>query len=413
MLKFIVVTLLVIPSLLFSQKIHEEPLTFEYVQLPLKPLDKTIKNYTSDVVLAYEEKVKAKKQKAQDEYEQEQREYPDIEAKARVAHDLKVAEYKKALAQYNKKSVAVKLLETQTDGGSTAPRSPGKYYPPRKPRLKTVRTQKVFNRELLADSYLNLEGFSKADDNAVSLIATLYGFESNEPERKEGSKKVKKGDAYVTVKTYWVEVKYKHPVKLNITTPDGKVVFDQVLPETKEYKIYKSEVKDSYVYFNYDDVIPGLQEKIISQNMKLINEYLADNHGFVKKERKSAFYRVESKKMDYTDFQGAYESAYAGYLSLLSDKESAMTKLSDAITKWETILKESDPTNKKARINKNITAVTLLNLAQVYAWTNDFAKAEMSLIKVTSLKAQKKYERRMGVMKKFYTEQKSRWKSNQ
>tara|TARA_B100000809_G_C15007138_1_gene483638 strand:+ start:436 stop:654 length:219 start_codon:yes stop_codon:yes gene_type:complete len=43
---------------------------------------------------------------------------------------------------------------------------------------------------------------------------------------------------------------------------------------------------------------------------------------------------------------------------------------------WETALEESNPGDNKSRINKKITALLYVNLAEAYMWMDDFDIAE-------------------------------------
>jgi hypothetical protein len=58
-----------------------------------------------------------------------------------------------------------------------------------------------------------------------------------------------------------------------------------------------------------------------------------------------------------------------------------------AIAVWEKALEESDPDDKKARINADVKAGLYLNLAEAYMWLNDFTKARTHLAKHAALNA--------------------------
>ena len=53
----------------FSQKTDKQNIEFSYVRLPFKPINKSIKNYTSEVILQYEADILAKKNKAEEDYQ--------------------------------------------------------------------------------------------------------------------------------------------------------------------------------------------------------------------------------------------------------------------------------------------------------------------------------------------------------
>jgi len=75
-----VLNLLVVLSILtysvFAQKVEKDKVVYEYNQLPLKPLDKRIKNFSGDVVLEYAAAIDADKQKNEDDYQKALAGYP-------------------------------------------------------------------------------------------------------------------------------------------------------------------------------------------------------------------------------------------------------------------------------------------------------------------------------------------------
>lgn len=52
---------------------------------------------------------------------------------------------------------------------------------------------------------------------------------------------------------------------------------------------------------------------------------------------------------------------------------------------WEKALTESNPKDKKARIDEKVTAATLLNDAEANLWMNNFDEAELLLARLKLL----------------------------
>ncbi|RLD65533.1 MAG: hypothetical protein DRI84_06645 [Bacteroidetes bacterium] len=400
----------------FSQKIDKHKIEFDYIKLPKKPLDKSIKNYSSQVILAYEEDITARKQKAQDDYEQALADHPQNIINSKTLYDEEMARYDTAVVAWKNKSFGSKLVEKQMLDENNKPVKPGKYYPPSKPYLEKVYHQKIFNKNMLASTYLNLEGYNNSPEEALIITATLYGFENLEVELKS--------KAYITTNSstkqktettnYWYEVSYKHPINLKITTYTGEVIIDETFEEFNEYRYAKSkESKGNTSGLNKDRFLQGLQNTIVEKNMKIIDDYINENYGYTKTTRNTIIFRVEPKKHNYDDYQKAFEFVAAGYSLLLSDNTAAIEQINNAIQIWEKAMLESDPSNKKARINSDITIITLLDLAEAYFWVNDFSNSDRCLNKIIGLKPSKKKKKRIENYRSVLKEQKERWEANQ
>jgi len=396
-----------------SQKIAKHDVAFDYTQLPLKPLDKTITNYTSSAIIEYEAEILAEERKAQEEFDQALADYPQVVEDAKKNYDEIVAKYEADMKEYKKKSLASKLVEKELLNESSKPIRPGRFYPPSKPYLRVVPHQKVFNAKRLANSYLKLEGFKKSTENAVKITATLFGFDNLEPEQKHrvDSKYNSKTKTNYKVTKYWVEVSYRHPINLLIETPDGEIIVDEILPQFNEYKIAKS--KESTSSINAKSFIQDLENKSVQQNMKIINEYINNNYGFVRVNREIEIFGIKKhKKHNYNDYQKAFEFAATGYSLLLSEPESATENINNAIQLWEKALTESDPSNRKARINQKISVLTILNLVEAYIWTNNYSKANDLLIKTVTLDPGRKERKLITSYKEFLKGQKESWDAN-
>ena len=85
---------------------------------------------------------------------------------------------------------------------------------------------------------------------------------------------------------------------------------------------------------------------------------------------------VMDKKVDYSDLLQAYNEALSGLMSISVDEESAKTKINKAIDLWNAALKESNLTDKKARIDKDITISIYFNLLECYFATRNVIEAD-------------------------------------
>lgn len=410
----ILATLVFLVTFGFSQKIKKEASQFEYIQLPSNPLNKDIKNYNSQVILSYEADIIAEKQKNKEEYDKATAEYPQKVKDAEDKHKEAMALYKSDMKEWDEKSTGRKIIEKQVLEEDNKPKEP-RYSTPSEPYLKIIEHQKVFNKDRLASSYLKLDGYKKSSENALKITVSLFGFESLEPELK--SKEVNSYNSTTKTNTktnkYWYEISHRHPINLKIETPTGEILFDETLEEFNEYTITKTSSREGkYPDYNKKTFLLKLQNSIVESNMKYINEYINDNYGFPKKTRNTTVFNIKPKKHKYDDYLQAFESLTSGYKLLVSDNKSAQERINNAISTWEKILTESNPSDKKARINSDITVVTHINLAEAYFWSNNFVKAEEHLTKILSLEYSKKQKKIIEQYKEIFRKQKIRWEAN-
>lgn len=401
---------------IFAQKVDKQEIEFEYKRMPKKPLNKDIKNYSSQVILKYEADIIAEQEKAKDEYEKAVAEYPQKVKNAKAKHNQAIMQYEKEMAEWKNKPMGSKILEKAILEEDNRPVHPGEFYTPKEPVLIEPKHQKVFDKDVLANTYLKLEGYNKKNENALQITATLYGFENLEPELKfapGNSYTDKKTGQRVDVVNYWYETIYKHPINLKIKTPTGETILDETLEELNKFSLAKTDASQGKrPEINKDVYMESLQNRIVETNMKYINDYINDNYGFPKIKRSTIIYRVETKKLNYDDYQEAFELAISGYNMLIDDNATARENINKAIQIWEKALTESNPADKKSRVNADISIITMFNLAEALIWTDDYTKADMYLNKIIGLKPSRKEMKSIEKYRDFIKEQKERWIAN-
>ena len=398
-----------------SQKIDKQDLLFDYIKIPVEPLNKSIKNYSSNVMLAYEADIIAKEKAAQDEFEKAKADYPQKVAEAQAEYNKIVEKYKADKAEWDKKSTGDKIVEKTVLKEHNKPVEPGTFYKPSEPRLREIQHQKVFDKNMLASTYLKLDGFNNSPDNSVKITATLFGFENLEPELKTKEESEYNNQSKTTVKiiTYWYEIQYKHPISLKITLPNGESIMDETFQQFSEYsKASTGSAKGAYPSYNKEAFLTQLQNKVIEDNMKVINGLINSKYGYQKAKRTSTITRIEPKKFTYDYFQQAYESAVAGYGILITDFKGASEKLNKAIDLWEKALTEFNPNEKKARIDGDVAIASHFNLAEAYIWINNFAKADEHLSKIIGLEPSNKEKKAVEELRNLLKDQKTRWEAN-
>jgi hypothetical protein len=435
-------SLLAITFNIQAQDVDKMETKFDYIQLPSKPLDKSIKNYTSKVVSGAEainkklmddynlavKKAEADYQKemleyavklkeAEAEYQKELLAYPAL---LKYANDT----YLKEKELYDKKSIIKKLAERELgEEGKPVkniPREPYKKIPnvPYKNTPPMPQLAKVFNAEQLAGTYLKLEGFKPGATNAVNITAQLGDLSPLVPEMKIADMTYYSNGKSTPYKAYSYQIKYKRLITLLVETPQG-VVYNEVPMEINKDLIYKSpgEFKSEYELNNWWSsnkarIQDLLENETVEKNLSVIQTLLNDNYAFKKVNYVADIYLVKDKKVDYTDYQNAYLAVIEGYNSLTEnyEKVAAKAKINEAIAIWEKALLESDVENKKARIDEDVTYATYLNLIEAYIFVDDFSKAKSLTAKLTTYDIPRKVKKRMEELTVFASAQNERFK---
>lgn len=361
---------------IIAQKVKDEDLAFKYKRLPSNPINKTLTSYKGEVVLAYEEDDKKKTE----EYEQKKAGSNEQFEKDKKAADAKNEKEKE---EYKKQSFGKKFVDKKILGEDNRPQ---KEYAS-KENVEKPFVHKTFDKNLLASTYIKLAGYEKSNDAKLKITFTSHGIEWLDPIASELSATSLSGsNAGQPQKKYIAEVKYRSPVSVKVESADGTIIMDETVEKTNEYRSWTGPQYDNTVYAlsnaQPEKTIPLYEQKMLEDNMKIANEYLNEKCAISVVERKTILYNLESKKMDYSDLQQAYTSAMEGYTLLLDNPSEAGTKIQSSIVTWDKTLKESNPKDKKARVNEEVSIATIFNLAEAYMWTNDYTKAKLIITKV-------------------------------
>ena len=435
MKKYILPVLLLAAVQGFAQKISDDDINFEYRKLPAEPLGKSFTNYQSKVELMYASANSSKKADMEEKYKKDMAKYEDdkktlaqrrADAEAKFKEEDKIAEdrYQKELAEWNKKSAVQKLASKKLDNEG----KPQKQYVPHnippdpsepyKPTFTAAEGQKDYDVNLLANTYLIMEGFKNTPDNAVLVTASVGAFDCIKPQLKTVTKAMThivngKSTPYNQNYYHW-ETSYKQPMSVKVEVPGRGVVFNQGIEQFNQYTLLSTPETDQYPQMDPNSYVVTLQDKIMADNMKYINQLVNDKYGFAKFKRTTTLYNVKPKgDNNYDDYQSAYENATAGYNMLASDAAGGKAKMKTAIANWEKALEEYKPGEKKARINDDVMISTRINLAEAYMWTDDYVKADEQLIKINSLDPSRHQRKWAEEFKPLLADQKKRFESNQ
>lgn len=422
-------------SICLGQKINDAEVNIKYTRLPMKPLDESITNYSASVELAYLNKISELKQKTEEEFRRLEAEYPELVKKAEekyvqdsieyIKHKTEAEEkFKQEKQEYKKKSVLSKFIENKVLEQDNAPKmefeysEPYKQIPP-KPELvypDELKYQKVFDTSLLVSSYLILDGYERKDENALKIAVTLHGFEYKEPELKTVTKSETAGNGNsIDVPLYHWELMYKHPMTVKLINPDGSLKEQVLIPELNNFALYKTpESKNKHdLNFKKEDVLNVLVDKVVEDNMNLIKNHINGQYGKSLIERKTVLFNVlPKKKQNYDDFKSAFQNAFDAYSQMEFNKNEALAKLSAAAQIWEKALTESNPEDRKSRVNKDVTMVAHYNCAEAYLWLNQFDKAYEHINKCTLFKPNNDEQKMINDCKVLIDDQNKRLQAN-
>ena len=357
-----------------AQNIKSEEITYYYFRLPMQPLDKGIKNYQ----INFEAPFEAKNKQLQQEYEQQTKEAGEkyVLEMAEYNTQVKVAEtrYDKELAEYNKKSAGEKWVEKKIleENNKPVKQLPQRPYQPvvNKPVLQTI-----YDLKLLSNTYIDLEGLQKTKDNGLKILVTLYGYDYSQPRVL--------GENSGTSIYYHTEFSYRHPMAVKVNLPDGKELLNLTPSELNIYKNYRGNAGGQQV--NSEALIKSSEEKVLQDNLFFMNDLLNNRYCFSKVKRTAKLYFIKNRQDEYADLTKAFNEASAALPTMQQDSTTAKENLKDPIVIWNTALKESDITNRKARIDKDVTIAICFNLLETYFATANAEGAKPVLDKLNTI----------------------------
>jgi len=364
-----------------AQKIEETVLQYEYVQQPSNPLT-GLASYSFTVATPYPENHDALLAQADKEFQERLDGYPAEVEEAKRMHAEREDNYADdvALAQYNFQ------LETEAfdnlnaieklalEEGRPKLRMPSKPGPFRAPTEHTyiapnTSTSIIFKTDVLADTYLKLEGFVKGTENALIGTVDMEAFDAGATEQKSSTEKVYNSSTkqYVDKTTYSYETAVRRPTRLTLEF-NGETIYNDIFEGTGEYSTTITRVSPNMFQIEKDNV---------SDILQIINTYLNEQYGFVNVPAVLTI-RAPKNKGEFDDLEKAGKLAKRGINPMGSSDGKA--ELTEAIQIWETVLGESDVNNKKARINGKVTQSIYQNLIEAAIYKEEFISAQDHLI---------------------------------
>tara|TARA_B100000508_G_scaffold93424_1_gene72989 strand:- start:4783 stop:5910 length:1128 start_codon:yes stop_codon:yes gene_type:complete len=357
-------------GVLIAQKFDTETADLKYTKLPLKPIPSEAVSYNVEFRNAHEAEVLA----AEDAYQQDKQDAQD---------------------EVDSEHEAVKIINS-ISGNSTKKRVVEKPYLP-----------VIYTKDNVLQKF-TLNDLEMSDNPDITMIINFNGFTYTKTQSTSTSKEIK---------YYYYTVKAKNEMSVSIVDAQGTPISDFAVPGCEKVmssysrKFTSVSALDAYWSRSKSDVLRPLEKKITDKNIKSAQKEIANQHGTSVETKKIKVAVVRDKKLDYSEYEKAYELVFEGAMLYFDDNDDAQVKIKEALELWEGALKESDLKNKKARINEKVTAATRYNCALFYCWVNQHDKAKFHYMKLKMLDVGK-YNRQMKDLKRFIDDHKARYDAN-
>lgn len=361
-----------------AQKILDQTVNFTSKRLPLKPLDKSIKGYSFKVQSPYPANSDAITTNAKKQYDEDVKNYPDKVKKSEEDYQIALEQYDKDVEtarenfklesdEFNKKSAIERLALSDQKPVLRVPNKPT-YYKPNEPEYvePVLGSVIIANPEILGAT-LKLDGYKKSDDSSITLYgdAVIGSFKYIEPERKSEVKSqynLKTGQTDKITTISYIS-RYQHPVFLKLEYND-KMIFDGIIDSTSVYTSLKETNPSTRL---------NVERKSLDEAVQKTNEFINSNYGYSPIPHEFKVRYVKNKKGEYDNLEQAKNLAVKGYLELSNSDHSE--NLDQAIQKWNKILEQSDPSDRKAHIDEKVTTAILFNLVDAYLVSNQATEA--------------------------------------
>lgn len=231
----------------------------------------------------------------------------------------------------------------------------------------------------------------KTLDEGVELLVRLETYYKSEVVFSTVDKKEKRDDKEVSVTYYFVTFDYKYPLYFEVKLPGEMEALNSGFSNNSNNMVnYRSadfkssRERNDWWNANYKTLQTNLRTSLLNTNVNNLKNTLEDLYSYGKNTNYTEFVAVKKfKKFEYPDLDLALEKVKAGIEEISEDdivfNEKFTANMEEAIVIWEKALEESDPENKKTRINEKVTEAIYNNLALTYVLMSDFEKADETI----------------------------------
>ncbi|PKP27060.1 MAG: hypothetical protein CVU03_00505 [Bacteroidetes bacterium HGW-Bacteroidetes-2] len=398
----------------YTQRIFDEEITYTDVRLPLNPLGKNLEQYHFTVITPYPENNNSLKDFAQKKYDDEVKNYPDVVKESEIKHQEDLVNYDRNVEtarenfkleseEFKKLSLVERLALSDQKPTLNLPRKP-EYRKPTEPRFvePNLSASIVFDPVVLANSYLNLEGFTNGTDNALTGTVTFYDFENLETVEniKETSVYNIKTKSTQKQKTYSYLTSYKRPTDL-ILAYNGKLIYNRIFEGTGNYTEMEEPRRP---------LMQNIEKQTISDNLSAINEYINNLYGYSLIETTINIHHIKNNKGEYDAIERAKQFAVSGFKNYKFGQKNQ--DLQEAINIWNSEIEKANLNDRKALINEKVLRALLLNVAETSLAINDLRLTDETIAKLNNLKNNNSEKEVIDSLKNILEDKKTREKAN-
>jgi hypothetical protein len=271
-------------------------------------------------------------------------------------------------------------------------------YTPLKKELKSYRktielmsltmedSRESLNRTIGSSLELKGNEFQEVQSNAdLETYARLEGYavDRNSVDSEERSE-TKSDKTTVKYRVYFGTCYIVYPLFVRLRDiKDDKTLYEGYINGSDRYVMQRTGE-----YRDYDAAKGALRtlvsegkSKLLNQNVSSLSQKMINDYSFYPTSLRWSINYVEtSKKANYDDVVAAKDATMTA-LATLSNTTVEITPESKqavlgAIEKWQTILKESNIEDRKARIDRKVTQAIQENIAFCYYFLHNFSEAE-------------------------------------
>ncbi len=388
-------------SSLNAQNIADNKVSFDYVQLPTNPVSSQYTSYSLVINKLFEKSNQDSLNLHQARVDAAQ---VNFDAQYNVWRDQKKAidrQYLATLASWEKNNLTT---------GISSPKPERPPYPAQ-PLKEDVRDPRLHDdiTSQYSGSLVRLEGFTAGEGGATVTL---------DIQPISGITITKKTNGTGATTKFEYSCNYSLPVNIKVECPSKGIVFNTVIgTNVKSYPLNSFATTYDYEIWmmdNYDKFWMDLQSKARADALAEVNTVLNENCGYPVKRRVTEVFSVKShREFTYADLTTAYTTAEQGYRLIVQNRDhtAAAQKLLEAIANWDAVLKESNVTDKKSRVNDEVTALLHYNIAEAYGWLSQFDEAE-KYINLCIADGVMKFKGMAKDLDVFLDAQKVRWNAN-
>jgi len=272
---------------------------------------------------------------------------------------------------------------------------------PVRPYLKRVSTSAPYRLpNAIISERLVLRGLERVynDPTTTFFEISMAEFETKEEKKKTSEKEV-------------LILEYRRVVGYKVLDGNNQILAEGMISGTDKW--YKEVINLATTKKSDISKKRKALEKLSSENsLASTRSFLLSRYGYPIVNRSSRLSYAKGKKFDYENITKAYELALNVFKTSLKKENSDLSTLKTAIATWELELKESDFSNKKARISTSVSTGLYFNIVECSIWLNEFDKATNLLDELSKFELKSKVVRKIDSFRDFISKRKQRYEAN-